>query len=110
MRPRQFARGGSCAREFVVHEHHPVPDEYAVAELDPVTDEGVALDLAATTDHRAPLDLHERADPRPVADTTAVEVRERVDEHSLAEVDIVDQPEWSVVRRSGAHDSSDYRP
>ena len=60
-------------------------------------------DLAALADHRPALDLDERTDSRLVADRAAVEVRERVDDDPLAELDVGDQPERRVVRRSGAH-------
>ena len=89
------------ARPLVVDEDDPVPDEDLVADLDTRADERVALDLAARADGRAALDLDERPDARPVADPAAVEVRERLDDHALAELDVVDQPVGRLVRRAG---------
>src|SRR5262249_10768239 len=90
-------------RALVVHEDDAVPNEDAVADLDAVADERVALDLAAGADHGTGLDLDERPDSRPVADPAAVQVRERVDDDVLAELDVGDQPERRVVARPVAH-------
>ena len=52
---------------------------------------------------RPALDLDERTDPRVVADTAAVEVRERLNDDSLTEVHVVDQPVGSVVGGAVSH-------
>ena len=80
-----------------------MPDEHLVLDLDAVADERVALDLAARADRRPALDLDERADPRVVADPAAVEVRERLDDDVLAELDVVDQPVRRVVDGPVSH-------
>src|SRR5262249_29806952 len=87
------------ARVAVIVEHHPVADEDLIADLDAAADEAVALDLAARADDRALLDLDERPDSRFVSDPAAVQVRERVDDHAFAELDIGDQAKRRVVDR-----------
>ena len=66
----------------------PWPTNTSSSIVDAVADEGVTLDLAARADRRAALDLDERPDPGPVADAAAVEVRERLDDDVLAELDV----------------------
>src|SRR5262249_59131865 len=90
-------------RELVVHEHHAVPDEYLVLDRDTVTDERVTLDLAIGPDDGAALYLDERSDPRVVTDPAAVEVRERVNDDVLAELDVIDVPVGRVVDRTVSH-------
>ena len=51
-------------------------------------------------DDRAALDLDEGPDAGAVADAAAVEVRERVDDDALAELDIGEEPERRLVRGS----------
>jgi hypothetical protein len=72
-------------REPVVHEHDAMPDEHLVFDLHPGADERVAGDLAAGADGHAALDLDKRPDARLVSDRAAVQIRERVDDDSLAE-------------------------
>src|SRR5581483_12484967 len=99
----QTAAGGR-ARELVVHEDDPVPDEHVVLDRDSGTDEGMALDLAVRADDRTALDLDEGADPRPVAERAAVEVGERRDDDAGAEGDVVDQAVRGVIARASGHD------
>ena len=90
-------------RELVVDEHHPVADEHAVADPHAVADERVALDLAALADHSSALNLDERADARSGTDAAAVEIREREDDDTLAELDVGDEPVRRLVRRLQSH-------
>jgi hypothetical protein len=80
-----------------------VADEDLVLDPDAVADEGVALDLAAGTDLGTALDLDERADLRAVADPTAIEVRERVDDDVRAAIDLVYEPVRRFVTGSVSH-------
>src|SRR5262249_58179653 len=59
--------------------------------------------LAVGADDRAALHLDERPDPRVVADPTAVEIREGVDDDVLAEVDVVDLSIRGFVDRAVSH-------
>src|SRR5207248_10733338 len=68
-----------------------------------VADDRVALDLAVRADDSAALDFDIWADARVVADLAAVEVRERVDDDVIAELDIVDQAVRRVVDRTVSH-------
>ena len=96
-------------RVLVVDEEHAVTHEHLVLDSHPRTDERVALDLAAGTDLDPPLDLDERPDPRLVADPAAVEVRERMDDDALAELDVDDDSIRRFVRRSVRHAGSSSR-
>jgi hypothetical protein len=64
----------------------------------------MALDLAPCSDHCATLYFDEWANPRSVADSAAVEVRECVDDDVVTEVDIVDQSERRLVHRLTWHE------
>ena len=77
-----------------------MPDEDVVFDRDAVADECVALDLAVRADRGPALDLDKRSDPGVVADLAAVEVRERLNDDALAELDIVECAKWRVVCRS----------
>ncbi len=94
---------GRRSRVLVVDEHHAVPDEHLVLDRHTVADERMALDLAVRADHRTALNLDERADPRVVADPAPVEVRERLDDDLVAELDVVQDPVRSVVDRPVRH-------
>jgi hypothetical protein len=78
-----------------------VADEDLVVDRDAGADEGVALDLAALADLDAGLDLDERPDPRLGADPAAVEVRERLDDDAVAELDVAKEAVGRLVRRPG---------
>jgi hypothetical protein len=108
--PEPIARRRGRARKAVVDEHHAMPHEHLVLDDDAVTHERVALDLAVTADHHTMLNLDERADPGVVADAAAVKVRERVDEHVRAKLDLGDKPIWRVVRRLRRHAGSTLSP
>lgn len=92
-----------CAWELVVHEYDPVAHEDLVADLDPVTDERVTLNLAIGPDYCSTLDLDERSNACVVADTAAVEVRERVYDNALAEAHVLDEAVRRIVRRLIRH-------
>ena len=96
----QATVGARRARVLVVDEHHAVADEDLVADLDAVTDERVALNLAVARRSTPRLDLDERPDPGPVADPAAVEIRERLDDDVLAELDVAIQPVRRLVGRA----------
>src|SRR6266550_905089 len=64
---------------------------------------GRPLPLAPGADHGAALDLHEWTDTRLVTDSAAIEIRERLHDHALAEVDVLDQAMWGVVRGLVSH-------
>lgn len=80
-----------------------VAHEHLVADLNAVADEGVTLDLAVRAHDGSPLDLDEGADAGIVADSAAVEVRERMDDDVLAEFHVVDQAMWRVVGGPASH-------
>jgi glycosyltransferase involved in cell wall biosynthesis len=92
-----------CAWVLVVDENDAVAHEDLVLDLDTAADEGVALNLAVGADANALLDLDERPDAGVVTDLAAVEIGERIDDHVLAEDNVVDQTMWSVVRWRIAH-------
>lgn len=48
-----------------------------------------------------PLHLDERADPGSVPDAAAIEIRESVHHHVLAELDVVQQPVGRMIDRRG---------
>ena len=78
-----------------------MPDEDAVFKRDAGADEGVALDLAARAHDRSGLNLDERPDARLVADAAAVQVREGLDDHPVAELDVGDEAMGRLVRGAG---------
>ncbi len=63
---------------FVVYENHAVTDKDGVFNGHPFADEGMTGDLDHAADPGALLNLHERADLGPIADLTAIEVREGI--------------------------------
>src|SRR2546421_8155434 len=98
-----------CSREPVVDEQNPVADEDLILDLHAAADERVAGNLARLADRGPSLHLHERSDPTAAADAAPVEVAERPDRHVLAELDLVDDPKGSVVRRLIGHARSNPR-
>lgn len=90
-------------RVLVVDEEHSVSDEYLVRNRHAGADERVTLDLAVSADLHSALDLDERANASPVSDLAAVEIRERLDDHVLAERDIFDHAIRRVVYRPVSH-------
>jgi hypothetical protein len=97
----QLTRSIGCPRKAIVDENRPVTDEYLIFDHDAVADESVALDLATPSDRCAPLDLYERPYLSFVSDSTAVQIRERVDDHVFPEPDFRDESEGSIVHRTG---------
>jgi len=63
----------------------------------------VTLDLAAGADLHAALDFDERPNPGVVADLAAVEIRERLDDHVVSELDVVDEARLGSVDWPGGH-------
>jgi hypothetical protein len=80
-----------------------VTDENLALHAHAFADERVALDLAARPDLDTPLHLDERADARMVADPAAVQVRERVHDDSIAELDVLNQAVRRIVAGSVGH-------
>ena len=81
-----------------------------VLDLYAVADERVTRDLARCANHRATLDLDERPDASVGADAAAIEIRERPYRDVLAELDVFDQAERSIVGRPIGHAQSTSRP
>jgi hypothetical protein len=80
-----------------------VANEDLILDRHAVTDERVALDFATRTDDRASLDLDIRTNASVVADLAAVQIRERINDHVFAELDVGDQSIGGVVYRAIRH-------
>jgi hypothetical protein len=75
-----------------------VSDKNLVLDCDSVADERVTLDLAVRTNHRTALNFDECSNASSCADAAAVQVREGIHDHSLAEVDVVDEAVRRIIR------------
>ena len=80
--------GGGGAGTAVVDENYSVSDEDFGFDRDTLTNEGVTRNLTALADFRALLDFDKGANPRLIADLTAVKIDEAVDANVAPQPDI----------------------
>src|SRR5205823_600742 len=99
---------GCCTRESVVDEKNTVTDENLVFDLDAAADERVTGDLARSADRRSALDFDERPHACVVANTAAVEVRERPNAHVVAKFHVGDEPMRGFIGGFSGHRSRRY--
>ncbi len=78
----------SSPRIFVVEENDAVPDKDLVLDRDPLTNKGVARDFTVAAYPSAFLNFDERPNLAAIADFTAVEVDEVVDDYIAAEFNV----------------------